>query len=138
MQIGIKNDFSQNLSVSYVLCALTKAARFENILVIIHFSREGKMAFYIILSRISPAAFSDPKDLTKIAKTVSERIKKECPGVTWKNSFVTFGRFDVVDIVESDDPQQVSKAALIIRGYGKSETETMPATPWDDFLKTLG
>ncbi|AFM27678.1 GYD domain-containing protein [Desulfomonile tiedjei] len=96
------------------------------------------MAFYIILSRISPEAFSDPKDFTKIAKTVSERIKKECPGVTWKSSFVTFGRFDVVDIVESNDPQQVSKAALIIRGYGKTQTETMPATPWEDFLKTLG
>jgi len=68
---------------------------------------------------------------------VSEKIKKECPGVTWKESFATFGRFDVVDIVESDDPRQVARAVMIIRAYGKSETETLPATPWKDFLENL-
>jgi uncharacterized protein with GYD domain len=57
------------------------------------------MATYIILSRVSPTAFNDPKDFTKLAKSVSERIKKECPGVKWKSSFATMGRFDVVDIV---------------------------------------
>lgn len=96
------------------------------------------MATYIILSRVSPLAFDDPKGFTRMAKTVSEQIKKECPGVTWKESFATFGRFDVVDIVESDDPDQVGRAAMIIRAYGKSHTETMPATPWKKFLKTLG
>jgi uncharacterized protein with GYD domain len=95
------------------------------------------MATYIILSRVSPTAFNDPKDFTKLAKSVSERIKKECPGVKWKSSFATMGRFDVVDIVESDDPHHVAKAAMIIRAYGKSETETMSAMPWGDFLKML-
>jgi len=95
------------------------------------------MATYIILSRFSPLAFDDPKKFPQIAKTVSEQIKKECPGVTWKESFATHGRFDVVDIVEADDPDQVSKAAMIIRAYGKSETETMLATPWKKFLGVL-
>ena len=95
------------------------------------------MATYIILSRVSPTAFNDPKDFTKLAKSVSERIKKECPGVKWKSSFATMGRFDVVDIVESDDPHQVAKAAMIIRAYGKTETETMSAMSWGDFLKML-
>lgn len=57
--------------------------------------------------------------------------------MTWKQSFVTLGRFDVVDIVESRDPQQVARAALLIRGYGHATTETMPATPWEDFLDSL-
>ncbi len=96
------------------------------------------MATYIILSRLSPLAFNDPKDFTGMAKIVSEKIKKECPGVTWKESFATFGGFDMVDIVESEDPEQVGKAAMIIRAYGKSRTETMLATPWKEFLKTLG
>lgn len=95
------------------------------------------MATYIILSRVSPTAFADPKDFTKLAKKVSEQIKKECPEVTWKDSFATMGRFDVVDIVESDNPHQVAKAAMIIRAYGKSETETMSAIPWDDFLRMV-
>jgi uncharacterized protein with GYD domain len=95
------------------------------------------MAIYVILSRISPTAFNDPKDFSQLAKTVSAQIKKECPAVTWKQSFATMGRFDVVDIVESDDPQQVTRAAMIIRAYGKSATEILAATPWDDFLKKL-
>jgi uncharacterized protein with GYD domain len=95
------------------------------------------MAIYVILSRVSPDALSDPKNFRKLAETVSEKIKVECPGVTWKESFATMGRFDTVDIVESDDSFQVEKAAMIIRGYGHSKTETMMATPWKEFLTRL-
>lgn len=95
------------------------------------------MATYIILSRFSPEAFRDPKDFKKLAKTVSSKIKKECPKVVWKASFATMGRFDVIDIIESDDPKQVEKAAMIIHAYGHSTTETLPATPWDEFLAML-
>lgn len=95
------------------------------------------MAAYIILSRLSPEAFKDPRDLKQLADTVSAKIKSECPGVVWKESFVTLGRFDVVDIVESDDPKQVEKAAMIIRAYGHSTTETLSATPWKEFLAML-
>ena len=95
------------------------------------------MGTYVILSRLSPHAFDDPKEFRKLADTVSETIKAQCPGVKWKESFSTLGRFDVVDIVESDNPQQVARAAMIIRAYGKSETETLAATPWKEFLNML-
>jgi uncharacterized protein with GYD domain len=95
------------------------------------------MATYIILSRFSPEAFADPKDFKKLASAVSERIEADCPGVTWKDSYATLGRFDVVDVVESDDPKKVENAAMIIRGYGHSTTETLVATPWKEFLDTL-
>jgi len=95
------------------------------------------MATYVILSRISPGAFSDPREFRKIAATVSEKIKSECPGVVWKDSYSILGNFDVVDIVESDDPKQVQKAAMIIRSYGHATTETLPATPWKQFLQNL-
>jgi uncharacterized protein with GYD domain len=95
------------------------------------------MQAYIILSRLSPEAFKDPKDLKKLATTVSEKIKKECPGVVWKGSYAMMGRFDIIDLVESDDPKQVEKAAMIIRAYGHSTTETLLATPWGEFLNML-
>jgi len=63
----------------------------------------------ILLSRISPGAFDDPKDFKALAKDVSEKIKRECPGVTWKESFATLGRFDVVDIVEAADLKRSGK-----------------------------
>ena len=86
---------------------------------------------------VSPQAFGDPKDFKKLAATVSAKIKTECPGVVWKESFVTLGRFDAVDIVESADLKQVEKAAMIIRAYGHSTTETLVATPWKEFVAML-
>jgi len=95
------------------------------------------MATYIILSRISPEAFRDPKDFKQLAQTVAEKIRSDCPGIVWKDSYATLGRFDVIDIVESDDPSQVERAAMIIRAYGHSTTETLAATPWKEFLAGL-
>jgi uncharacterized protein with GYD domain len=92
---------------------------------------------YIILSRFSPEAFKDPKDFRDLANAVSAKIKKQCPDVTWKGSFATLGRFDVVDFVQADDPKQIEKAAMIIRAYGHSMTETLVATPWKEFLSAL-
>jgi len=95
------------------------------------------MGIYVILSRLSPEAFSDPNDFKQMATLVSEKIKNECPGLEWKASFVTLGRYDAVDIVEAQDPEQVEKATMVIRAYGHSTTETLVATPWEDFLKAL-
>ena len=95
------------------------------------------MTTYIILSRFSPEAFGDPKNFKDLAATVTAKIKKQCPEINWKGSFATLGRFDVVDFVEADDPKQIEKAAMIIRAYGHSTTETLIATPWKEFLSVL-
>jgi uncharacterized protein with GYD domain len=96
-----------------------------------------RMATYIILSQISPQAFSDPFEFKKIAERVAAKIKSECPDVEWRQSYSTMGRYDVIDIVESDDPEQIAKAAMIIRAYGQSTTETMRAFPWQEFLDMM-
>jgi len=95
------------------------------------------MATYVILSRISPEAIREPREFKQLAEKVSAKIKSDCPQVKWKESYATLGRFDVVDIVESDDPKQIAKAAMIIRSYGHSTTETRLATPWKEFLASL-
>ncbi len=98
---------------------------------------EAKMATYIILSRFSPQAFDDPKHFVQLAEQVSKKIKKDCPSVEWKGSYATLGRFDVIDIVESPDPKQIEKVAMIIRALGHSTTETLLCTPWKQFLDSL-
>jgi uncharacterized protein with GYD domain len=95
------------------------------------------MTTYIILSRFSPEAFKEPGEFKKIAEAVSAKIKSECSGVRWKDSYATLGRFDVVDVIEANDPKQIEKAAMIIRAYGHSTTETLVATPWKEFLAAL-
>ncbi len=91
----------------------------------------------MILSRFSPQAFANPKDFKQLAAKVSAEIKSQCPGVRWKESYATTGRFDVVDIVEADDPKQIARAAMIIRAHGHTGTETLMATPWKEFLALL-
>ncbi len=77
------------------------------------------MATYVILSRFSREAFRDPKEFKKLAEAVSAKIKSECSGVRWKDSYATLGRFDVVDIVEANDPKQIEQAAMIIRARSR-------------------
>ena len=95
------------------------------------------MATYVILRRFSPEALKEPSEFKKLADAVSSKIKKECKGTIWKHSFATLGRFDVVDVVETEDPEEIQRAAMIIRSYGHSTTETLLATPWKDFLSSL-
>ncbi len=95
------------------------------------------MQTYIILSKLSPDALKEPVIYREMAARVSKKIKDECPEVHWKQSFAVLGRFDVVDVVESDNPKQVEKAAMIIRAFGNSTTETLFATPWHEFLDML-
>ena len=99
--------------------------------------KEGIMPTFVILSRFTPETHADPKRLKGVAKAVSDKIKAECPGVVWRESFATMGRFDAVDIVESDDPMQVAKAAAVIQALGHSMTETLPAAPWKEYIATL-
>ena len=95
------------------------------------------MATFVILTRFSTDAFDDPKNMVSLANKVADKVQDECPGVIWKNSYATLGRYDVVDVIECDDPKQVQRAAMIIRAYGHGYTETMPATPWKEFISRL-
>jgi uncharacterized protein with GYD domain len=99
--------------------------------------RRCAMSTYVVLSRFSPEAFREPGEFKQLAEAVSRKIKSECPGVSWKQSYATLGRFDVIDIVEADDPKQIEKAAMLIRAFGHSTTETLLATPWKEFLAAL-
>lgn len=95
------------------------------------------MATYIILSKLGPNAFDTPDGLRNLAKQVRERLAIECPKANWVQSYSCMGSYDVVDIVESEDTQQIEKAVMIIRALGHSTTETLLATPWEDFLRAL-
>jgi uncharacterized protein with GYD domain len=95
------------------------------------------MRTYIILTRFWPEAFRDPAGFKKLAETTTAKIKSECPGARWKESFSTLGRFDVLDVIEAEDEAQAEKAAMIIRSSGHAITETLVATPWKEFLATL-
>ncbi len=95
------------------------------------------MATYVIFTRLSGDSFQDGDQFRKLAERVKSRIKKECPKVEWKDSYALMGRYDVIDIVETSDPAEAERAALIIRSEANAGTETMHATPWKQFLGGL-
>lgn len=95
------------------------------------------MKMYIITYPVFAEAFRDPTGFKKLAEATSARIKTECPGPRWKESFSTLGRFDIVDLIEAEDVTQTDKAAMIIRSSGHSITETMVAAPWKEFQAAL-
>ncbi|MCI0628842.1 MAG: GYD domain-containing protein [Acidobacteria bacterium] len=95
------------------------------------------MATYFMPSRFSAAAMRDPKEFKKLAKALSSKIKSECSGVRWKDRFATLGRFDVADVAEVKEPNEIEKLAMICRAYGYLETEILPATPGKEFLTRL-
>jgi len=95
------------------------------------------MATYIILSRCSSEAFASPKSFKQLATPVSAKIKSECPDVVRKDSYTTLGRFGITDIVEAEEPKQIEKAAMILRTHSHLITETLAATPFEEFLARL-
>jgi len=95
------------------------------------------MSMYVILSRITPPAFKDLKECPATVKKVDEALKAECPGLRSTLRLATLGRYDVIDIVETDDPAEVERASMILRSIAQSETETLPATPWAEFVRRL-
>ena len=96
------------------------------------------MATYIILGRFSLHLLEEIHEFTQLTEMVMLKVKKECPGIVWKQSFATLGRFDVVDIIEADDPKMVEKTTILMRSHGYSTTEVLMASQWKDFFATLG
>jgi uncharacterized protein with GYD domain len=95
------------------------------------------MPTYVLLSRLEPDLSGDAGSFRRIAETVRQTIRTECPQVIWKESFVTFGRFDVLDIFEAPNEVEAQKVAMIIRRHARTQTETMQAMRWQDFLDNL-
>jgi len=95
------------------------------------------MATYLIFTKLGTESFKSPQQFRELAQRVSSRIRSDCPGVRWKDSYAVMGRYDVVDIVEAASAADVERASMIIRADAHATTETMHATPWDEFLKSL-
>jgi len=95
------------------------------------------MQTYIILTKFAPGAFEAAAAFKKTSTDLTEKLRRECPGVRWKTGFATLGRYDAVDIVEADDPVDVHRAAVLINTEAHASTETMLATPWREYLAEL-
>jgi len=95
------------------------------------------MPTYVLLTRIEPEAVKNPQDLRRLEKTVSERIRSECPNVRWVANYALLGPYDYLDIFEAADEGEAARVVLIIRSFGHAVTETWSALPWERFERLL-
>ena len=95
------------------------------------------MDTYIILSKINPGAFTNSGEFKKAADEVAGAIKRECPGINWKDSYALLGDYDIIDILECPTKAELMKAVEIIRSKGNSSTQTFAAIPWKEHLENL-
>lgn len=95
------------------------------------------MHTYIILTKFMPGAFKTPAHFKRASQVLTAKLKRECPGVRWKASYATLGQYDVLDVVEAEDPADVQRATTLIHTGAHATTETLMATPWREYLSKI-
>jgi len=95
------------------------------------------MATFVMLTRLSPEATTDPRAFEQLGQQVSEKLKTQCPDVKWIASYAVLGPYDYVDIFEAPDIEAATKVSVIIRSFGHATTETWAATPWERFRELV-
>jgi len=93
------------------------------------------MATYVMMTRLSPEALTEPGRVRELNGRVEERIKKECPSVKWVGNYAVLGPYDYLDVFEAPDAETATKVSLLVRSFGHATTETWLATPWKRFVE---
>ena len=91
------------------------------------------MATFIMLTRLSHEGLKSPGTLAELSHEVMEQIRKNCPAVAWKASYVVLGPADYLDIFTAPDIESATKVATIVRTFGHATTEVWAATKWEKF-----
>jgi uncharacterized protein with GYD domain len=90
-----------------------------------------------MLTRLTPEAVKSPSDLVRLERSVSDRIRKECPQVKWVANYAILGPHDYLDLFEAPDETVAAKVVMIVRSFGHAQTETWTALPWERFKQLI-
>jgi len=83
------------------------------------------MATYIVLAKMTQQGVQTVKDIPQRRAGAKEAAK--ALGITWREGFVTMGRFDVVLVLDAPDDETIAKFVLEIGRRGNLSTQTMRA-----------
>lgn len=95
------------------------------------------MPTFILLTRLSPQALHQPRSFETLERHVAQQVLDHCPTLTWLSSHALLGPWDYLDVIEAPDIETMTRAALLVRSYGKAQTEVWPAMPWPEFKVML-
>lgn len=91
------------------------------------------MPTYIILTKLSPQALTEPSAVEEFSRRVEEQVRRDCPNVRWIENYAILGPYDYLDVFEASGEEEAVKLSLIVRSVGHATTETWIATPWERF-----
>jgi uncharacterized protein with GYD domain len=88
-------------------------------------NRRRLMPTYIVLANMTQQGVQTVKDIPQRRAAAKDAAK--ALGITWRDSFLTMGQYDVVFIVEAPDGETMAKFALQTGMKGNLSTHTMRA-----------
>jgi len=95
------------------------------------------MPTYILLTKLSPEALHQPRSFETLEHHVADQVKAHCPEVKWSSSYALLGRWDYLDVFEAPDLDSATRVSVLVRSYGRAQSELWPALPWADFKSLL-
>jgi uncharacterized protein with GYD domain len=96
------------------------------------------MATFIMLTRAPqrPDASVAPSSIG--FHELMEAIRSNCSGVEWVERYAVLGPFDFVDVFTAPSIETAMQVSAIVRRIAHATTEVWSASPWCDYIKTVG
>lgn len=93
------------------------------------------MPTYIALLSWTQQGISNVKDSPSRLDAGREAFKKR--GMTIKETYLTMGRYDFVQVIEAPDDETFASAVLALAALGNVQTETLKAFTEDQYRKII-
>lgn len=93
------------------------------------------MGYYVILSTLTDEGRKTLKNNPERILEVNKEL--EAMGVKVKAQYAVLGPYDFVNIVEAPDNETVARMSVEIGSRGTVQLMSMPASPVEDFIKSL-
>jgi len=91
----------------------------------------------IMATRLDPESFDAPSELETLEKRVMDAVRRECPGVTWHQSYAVMGHYDYIDVFDAPDLATAQRVSALVRCHGRAHSELWPAISWNVFEQTV-
>ncbi len=95
------------------------------------------MLTYVLMTKLSPDAFSDPRGRRAVGRDWMGKVKTLCPEVKWLAHYAILGPYDFMDIYEAPDDETAHRVSLISRSEGATSAESWGALAYDRYIPLI-